>query len=176
MNLFLLVAASSEGGLDPFSGSSSIYWTILIFALSLPFMWKVVFGPISKALQDRESQAREAASAAEAAREETERMKEAIQADLDTARKEAAQRVAEAKARAEAREKEILAAAKDEAERERARTREEIERAKNSALQELRATSVALSVEMAERVISREFGEADQKRLVDELQKEFSNN
>ncbi len=176
MNLFLLVAASGEGGLDPFSGSSSIYWTILIFALSLPLMWKVVFGPISKALIDRESQAREAASAAEAAKEETERMKESIQADLDQARKEAAQRVSEAKARAEAREKEILAAAKDEAERERARTRDEIERAKNSALQELRAAAVTLSVDMAERVISREFSDSDQQRLVQELQQEFSNN
>lgn len=176
MNLFLLVAASSEGGLDPFSGDSSIYWTILIFALSLPLMWKVVFGPISKALIDREAQAREAASAAEAAREETLRLKESVQADLDQARKEAAQRVAEAKARAEAREKEILAAAKDEAERERARTREEIERAKNSALQELRAAAVALSVDMAERVISREFTDRDQQRLVQELQQEFSNN
>ncbi|MBC8330325.1 MAG: F0F1 ATP synthase subunit B [Planctomycetes bacterium] len=176
MNLFLLVAAPSEGGLDPFAGSSSIYWTILIFALSLPVMWKVVFGPISKALLDRESQAREAASAAEAAKEETQRMKEAIQADLDLARKEAAHRVAEAKARAEVREKEILAAAKDEAERERARTRVEIERAKESALQELRAAAVSLSVDMAERVISREFSDADQRRLVDELQQEFSSN
>lgn len=177
MNLFLLLAAQHEaGGLDPFAGSSSIYWTILIFAVSLPFMWKVVFGPIARALVDREARARAAASAAEAAREETLRLKDAVQADLEQARREASQRVAEAKTRAEAREQEILAAARQEAERERQRTREEIERAKGAALQELRAAAVSLSVDMAERVISREFGAADQQRLVDELRREFAGN
>ncbi|RMH05380.1 MAG: ATP synthase F0 subunit B [Planctomycetota bacterium] len=173
MNLILLAALPSEGGVSLFSGESSLIWTVLIFLLSLPLMWKVVFGPITRALQDREAAAREAASAAEAAREETERLKAAVQADLDQARKEAAQRVAEAKARAEQREQEILAAAREEAERERARTREEIERAKNTALQELRAAAVGLGVEIAERVISRRFDEADQERLVAELRREL---
>ncbi len=96
-------------------------WTILIFLIALPFMWKFVFGPITKALETREDQTRDAAAAAEEARGEIERMKAGIQEDLENARREAAEQVNAAKARAADREKELLAAAKEEAAKERAR-------------------------------------------------------
>lgn len=156
-------------------GQSSFFWTLAIFLLSLPFMWKMVFGPITKALQEREDASREAARAAEAAREETERMKAAIQADLDAARQEAAKQVAEAKARAAEREQELMAAAKAEAERERTRARQEIDAALATARESLRRESVALAVQVAERVIAREFSNEDQARLVTEFEREFAN-
>lgn len=151
-------------------GTSSIFWTPLIFVLSLPLMWKFVFGPITKALEEREDNSRKAAAAAEAAREETARLKAAIQEDLDAARREAAKQVAEAKARAADREKELMAAAKEEAERERARAQAEIEQSLNSAREILRKEAVLLAVDTAERVIGREFSDADQQRLVADFQ------
>ena len=168
-SLVILAAEGEKPGIAQMFevGQSSFYWTLIIFLLSLPFMWKMVFGPITKALEEREDAAREAARAAEAAREETERMKAAIQDDLDAARQEAAKQVAEAKARA--------SAAKAEAERERARARQEIEAALAAARETLRREAVGLAVEVAERVISREFSDADQARLVQEFEKEFAN-
>ncbi|MGB0953179.1 MAG: F0F1 ATP synthase subunit B [Planctomycetota bacterium] len=157
-------------------GSGAFVWTIIIFVCSLPFMWKFVFGPITRALEERESGSRNAAAAAEAAREETERLKAAIQDDLDTARREAAKQVADAKARAAEREKELMAAAKDEAEKERARAKAEIDQALNSARELLRKEAVELGVGVAERVIRREFSEADQSRLVEDFQKEANLN
>lgn len=157
-------------------GSGAFVWTVIIFVLSLPFMWKFVFGPITRALEERESGSRNAAAAAEAAREETERLKAAIQDDLDTARREAAKQVADAKARAAEREKELMAAAKDEAEKERARAKAEIDQALNSAREMLRKEAVELGVGVAERVIRREFSEADQSRLVEDFQKEANLN
>ncbi len=157
-------------------GKSSFIWTLVIFLLALPFMWKMVFGPIVAALEEREDATRESARAAEAAREETERMKAAIQEDLDTARREAAKQVADAKARATEREQELMAAAKVEAERERARAHQEIENSLSSAREILRKEAVSLAVDVAEKVIVREFNEADQKRLVDDFQKEVSQN
>ena len=103
-------------------------------------------------------------------------MREAVQADLEQARREAAEQVQNAKVRAEEREKEILAKAQEEAERERARSREEIERAKASALEEIRSASVELTVSLSEKVLGREFGDADQQRLVDQLRSEVSSN
>ncbi|MDP6940545.1 MAG: F0F1 ATP synthase subunit B [Planctomycetota bacterium] len=177
MNI-LLTTMASEGGLSSMFdvGQSSFIWTIVIFLISLPFMWKVVFGPIAKALEDREEATRQAAQVAEAAREETETLRAEIEADLAEARREARERVREAESRAEAKEKEILAKARDEAERERQRSREEIESAKASALEELRATAVELGVGIAEKAISREFGNEDQQRLVSELQRDLSKN
>ncbi|HJM40419.1 MAG TPA: F0F1 ATP synthase subunit B [Planctomycetota bacterium] len=177
MNI-LLTTMVSEGGLSAMFdvGQSSFIWTIAIFLISLPFMWKVVFGPIAKALEDREEATRQAAQVAEAAREETETLRTEIEADLAEARREARDRVREAESRAEAKEKEILAKARDEAERERQRSREEIESAKASALEELRATAVELGVGIAEKAISREFRSEDQQRLVSELQRDLSKN
>lgn len=176
-SLLILAADGEKPGIAQMFevGQSSFYWTLVIFLLSLPFMWKMVFGPITKALEEREDAARESARAAEAAREETERMKAAIQEDLDAARQEAAKQVAEAKARASAREQELMASAKAEAERERARARQEIEAALTAARETLRREAVGLAVEVAERVISREFSDADQARLVQEFEKEFAN-
>jgi F-type H+-transporting ATPase subunit b len=177
-SLLILVSEGEEhaGIADMFNvGLSSFYWTLAIFLIALPFMWKMVFGPITSALEEREGAAREAARAAEAAREETERMKAAIQEDLDAARQEAAKQVAEAKARASAREQELMASAKAEAERERSRARQEIEAALTAARETLRREAVVLAVEVAERVISREFSDADQARLVTEFEKEFAN-
>ena len=174
MHLLLPILAEGEG-LQIFDvGQSSMIWTIIIFVLALPLMWKFVFGPITKALNDREAQARESARAAEAAKEEIERMKVAIQEDLDQARREGAQRVAEAKARAETREKEILAAAQAEAEKDRARAREEIDRALASAREQLRSESVSLGVQIAERVLERQFSKDDQARMIQDFQKDFA--
>ncbi len=171
-----LALSDEGGGLSSLFdvGQSSWLWTILIFLVALPFMWKVVFGPIARALDERELRAREAARAAEQAREETRHMQEAIQSDLEAARREAAKAVAKAKARAEAREREILAAAQEQAQRDRARAREEIERALSAAREELRGEAVRLGVLVAEKVLEREFAPADQERLVRALQAELA--
>jgi len=150
-------------------GASSYLWTILIFVLSLPFMWKFVFGPIARALEERETGARAAAKEAEEARAETERIKAAIQEDLEQARREAAASVAEAKSRAAERERELMAAAKAEAEKERARAHAEIENALTSARETLRRDAVELGVEVAEQVIGRTFSDEDQQRLVEDF-------
>ncbi len=175
MNLFLLMSEGGEGGLSAMFdvGKSSAIWTVVIFALSLPFMWKMVFGPIVKALGEREDQAQEAAKAAEAAREETAKLQESVQADLEEARREAAKQVSDAKTRAEEREKELLASAKAEAEKERARAKDEINQALVSARETLRKESVELGMEVAEKVLSRQVSTEDRSQLVSQFQKEL---
>ena len=68
-SLPLLVAEG--GGFDVFdpNGAGNFLWTLLIFGLSLPLMWKMVFGPIVSALIERDAKASEAIHAAEAASE-----------------------------------------------------------------------------------------------------------
>ncbi len=178
-NLLLIPLPSGGGnGLDRLLevGASSFFWTPLIFLLTLPFLWKFVFGPIAKALEEREDNSRSAAAAAEAAREETERMKAAIQEDLDAARREAAKQVAEAKTRAAEREKELMAAAKEEAEKERSRAQAEIAQALNSAREVLRKEAVQLGIDIAAQVIKREFSDEDQQRLVTDFQSQANRN
>lgn len=171
----LLLAVAGEYSLKDifnFELAASFVWTLLIFGVSLPLLWKFVFSPISKAMEERELKVRSAAEAAEAARAETERLRASIQAELDNARQEASRAVAEAKHRAAQREQELMAAAKAEAEKERQRAHAEIEQAVRSARQELRREAVALAVVIGERVIQREFSPADQQRLLAEFEKQ----
>ena len=156
-------------------GQSSMIWTILIFVIALPLMWKFVFGPITKALETREDQAREAAAAAEAARSEIERMKASIQEDLADARREAAEQVKTAKVRAADREKELLASAKEEAAKERARAKADIDQSLMTAREVLRQEAVRLGIDVAQQVISREFSSSDQDRLVQDFQSKIEN-
>ncbi|MBC8368811.1 MAG: F0F1 ATP synthase subunit B [Planctomycetes bacterium] len=177
LSLFTVISGEGHNGLSSLLdvGQSSTLWTVLIFVLSLPFMWKFVFGPITSALEAREDQAREAAAAAEEARSEIERMKAGIQEDLENARREAAEQVNAAKTRAADREKELLGAAKEEAAKERARAKAEIEQSLVSAREVLRQDAVRLGIDVAQQVIEREFSSADQDRLVGDFQKQIEN-
>ena len=178
-HLSLSTVLSGQGGNGIASlldvGQSSMIWTVLIFVIALPLMWKFVFGPITKALETREDQAREAAAAAEAARSEIERMKASIQEDLADARREAAEQVKTAKVRAADREKELLASAKEEAAKERARAKADIDQSLMTAREVLRQEAVRLGIDVAQQVISREFSSSDQDRLVQDFQTKIEN-
>lgn len=177
--LALLAPASSEGdGLWIFSGqfAPNLLWTLIIFGISLPLLWKFIFGPIASNMEGRELKVRDAATAAERARAETEAMRASIQQELENARQEAAKQVAEAKRRAADREQEMMAAARAESERERERARAEIEQAVRAAREQLRRDAVALAVGVAEKVIGREFSDADQKRLMADFEKSSARN
>lgn len=168
-----LPSEEAEGGLDFFNvGQSATIWTILIFVVSLPLMWKVVFGPITKALEERENASREAARAAEAAREDTERLMESAKVDSENAIRESREAIKAAKASAAELGERLRNEARAEAEQERARAQEELERSLSAARETLRKEAVALGVEVAEKVLSREFSSEDQKRLVADFSNE----
>lgn len=173
-----LLAASEGGSLWAFSGEylPNLVWTLVIFGVALPLLWKLVFRPIATAMEERETKVRDSAAAAERARAETEALRASIQQELEQARQEASRQVAEAKRRAGEREQELMAAAKAEAERERARARAEIEQAVRGAREQLRRDAVSLAVGVAERVIGREFSAADQQRLVAEFEQAAAKN
>ena len=167
----LLLLPPGEVGLDHIfdAGASSFWWTLLIFGVSLPFLWKLVFGPLMRAMEERELAVRKAAEDAERARLETEEMRAAMQQELEAARLEASKRLEEVKRIAAQREQELLAQAKAEAEKERQRARAEIETALQSARQELRTEAARLALDVAERVLGREFTPEDQRRLLAEF-------
>jgi F-type H+-transporting ATPase subunit b len=174
MTHLALLVVSEEDPLWIFSGAffPNLIWTLIIFGLSLPLLWKFIFQPITQAMEARETQVRSSAAAAEAARAEIERLRAGVQQELEHARQEAAKAMAEAKRRASDREQELMAAAKAEAERERQRARAEIEQAVRSAREALRRDAVALAVQISERVIQREFTPADQQRLLAEFERQ----
>lgn len=167
----ILAVVAPEGGFNPLdvSAAGGFFWTLIIFAISLPLMWKVVFSKVTTAMLARDARAAEAIQTAERASAEATKAREAVEVALGQAHAEAAKLLASARERAEARERELLEQAKKSAgamvESARATIRVEQEK----ALAAIRAEVVDLSLHAASRVIGRSVGSEDDRRLVSEL-------
>ena len=105
------------GGFNPLELShlGNYVWTLLIFLLALPAIWKFVMGPITKALQERDGRAEQAIAAAQKASQDADRAKVEVEARLAEARAEAARIVAESRTRAESVAKQVENASRAEA-------------------------------------------------------------
>jgi F-type H+-transporting ATPase subunit b len=166
----LYIGKAAEGGFNLFQWQPGvIIWTLIIFALSLPLMIKFVFGPITRALDERDSKVEEAAVAAEKAQQAA----EAAVAKADEARKEARaearKMVQDAQNRAERQAQEALESAKAEADRQMDKARQEIDAAKRRALMEIRAEVVDLSIASASKILQTDVDDAAHRKLVEDF-------
>ena len=99
LSLFL---ASGEGGFDPLnlSQGGNMLWTWIIFLVSLPLAWKLVMGPITSALEERDERASEAIGAAERASQEAQDARAEVEIKLGEAQSAATEMLSEARERA----------------------------------------------------------------------------
>ncbi len=170
MGIPVMLAWVSEGGegldvLDPHQIGAT-FWTWVIFLIALPFMWKFVFGPISKALYERDLRAEEAIQRAEEAKSAAVAAQKEVESQLQEARREAQAQVREAKERAEKQYDELMAKAREESAKERQRAAAEIEAEKQKAMSELRDHVVDLTLGATTKLLGREVKGKDQERLV----------
>lgn len=168
---YLPVALAAEGGFNPLdvSGGGGFLWTLIIFAAALPFMWKIVFEKVTTALSERDAKASEAIVLAQRAGEEAEKARAEIEVRLGEAQAEASKLLAQAKERAEVRERDIVDGAKREADAMIESARSAIEVEKEKALAAIRSEVVELSMNAASKVLGRNVGSEDDRRLVEEL-------
>ena len=170
--MLLLIWMAEEGGkFDPFDmvAGGNLLWTWVIFLAALPFMWKIVMGPVTTALEQRDEHAVHAIAAAEKASAEAEKARADVEVALGEAQAEAAKLLAEARHRAEAREQEIVTAAKQEATGMVEAARNAIHAEQDKAISAIRNEVVELSLNAASKVLERSVGGEDDRRLVTEL-------
>lgn len=169
--LLISAPAGEGGGLNPFNptGFGGILWTWIIFLVGLPLMWKVVMGPITHALEQRDAQAAEAIKAAEKAREETQRARAEVEGKVAEARAESARMIAEARERASAVEKQIVDDANLKAQRAAEAAQAAIAAERDKAIAAIRDEVVELSISGARAVLGRNVGADDDRRLVSDM-------
>ncbi|MHC4512418.1 MAG: F0F1 ATP synthase subunit B [Planctomycetota bacterium] len=166
---FLAVEAPAQE-FNPFEWTPGVaFWTLIIFAISLPLMIKFVFGPITKALAERDNKVERAAEAAEEARKRAEEAVAKAQEELEQSRAEARQRVQEAVERAGRQAQEEVKKARVEIERERQKASEDIEAEKRRALMEIRNEVVDLSIASAGRILKKDVDDDAHRQMVDEF-------
>ena len=165
---------AAEGGFNPFEfAPGATIWTWVIFVLSLPVMWKFVFGPITSSLAERDQKVVDAAKAAEEAKRQAEEAVASAASELEQARAEGKRMVQEAVSRAERQAAEERAKAKAEAQAQLDKAREEIEGEKQRALMEIRQEVVDLAIASAGQILRRDLNDDAHRSMVDEFLKDL---
>ena len=165
-----LGTVAAEGGEDLGAlldfAPGAMLWTWIAFFLALPIMWKMVYGPITRALEDRDRKVEDAISAAEVARQAAEQQMAAAKAELDSARAESKRMVEEAVTRAERQAAEAQRLADERAKAELHKAREAIAAEKRQALQEIRSEMVGLTIAATGRLLEHDVDDDVHRKLV----------
>lgn len=171
MHFLSILTAEGGGGFNPLdlAAGGNVLWTLVIFVVALPFMWKVVMGPVSRALEERDGHLVRAIGDAERASSEAERARAEVEVLKGEMQAEAAKVLAEARQRAEVREQQIVEAARSEAAGMVEAARKTIRAEQDKAVAAIRKEVVELSLDAAGKVLQREVKSDDTRRLVSEL-------
>lgn len=145
------------------------FWTVVIFLILWLLLGKMAFGPIGKALRNREKSIEESLKQAESAREEMARLKAENEQILNEAREERSQMLKEAKETANKMVDEAKSKASEEASKMIDNAKQEIETTKRAAMTEVKNEVAVLALQVAEQVLRKELD--DQKAQEDYINK-----
>lgn len=164
----------AAGLLDPNFGLA--IWIAITFLLLLGLLRRFAWGPITTALDERETTIQSSLEQAEKALAEA----RLIQADNDKARREAdveAQRILrEARDTAEALRSEEVEKTKDQLRQLQESAQAEISRERDSALATLRGEVADLALQAAERVLGDSMNDDRQRKLVKDFLNDLPTN
>ncbi len=144
-----------------------VIWLAIVFSLLLLILYRFAWGPITKALDDREHRIGESMQQAEKALAEARQ----LQADNERARREAEQEaqrlLRDAREEADRLRGEEVQKTRESIQQMRDQAQDEIEREKDSALDALRAEVADLAIQAAEKILQTNLDAPSQRRLVE---------
>jgi F-type H+-transporting ATPase subunit b len=151
-------------------------WTLIVFVGLVLVLGKYAWKPLIKALEERETHLQNVLLDSEKARNEAEAIAAEHRKKLAQASDEIRAMIDEARKEAQVAAASIISKAQAEAESSRHRAEREIAGAKDQALMEIWSSTADLAVSVAGKVLSKELGEADHRRLVDMAMSELPAN
>lgn len=149
-------------------------YTFLVFLILLGVLYKFAWGPISKALDEREAAIARQIAEAKAASELAGKQLKEYEARLAAATEESRAIVTQARQDAEAAKERIVAEAQAAASKERERAVADIAAAKNQALREIAEKSVNTAIGLASNIVRREVRPEDHTQLINESLQQFT--
>lgn len=135
-----------------------IFWTTLIFLFLWMFLGKKAFGPIAKALKEREDSITESLAAAETAKKEMSNLKSENEKLLVQAREERTKLLQDAKEAANQMIAEAKNKAKEEAGKILASANVEIENQKKAAIADVKNQVGQLAIDIAGSLMKKDLG------------------
>lgn len=144
-----------------------MFWTLLIFVVLYFILSKFAFGPITKAVEDREKALEEAIEGAKRDREAAAKLLQEHQAAIDAARGEGQKMITEGRAVAEKMRSDLLEQTRKEQQEMLERARREIESERDKAVAQLRREAVDLALAGASKVIEQNLESDKNRKLVE---------
>jgi F-type H+-transporting ATPase subunit b len=165
-----LLAQEGEGAAPP--GLLSLqgglmFWTLVVFVLVFAILSKFAFGPITKAVADREQALLDAIEAAKKDREDAAALLEQHRKAIEAARNEAQRYIAEGRSQAEKMKAEMLEQTHAQQAELLERARRDIDAEKAKAIDELRREAIDLALAGASKVIEKNLDDAQNRKLVE---------
>jgi F-type H+-transporting ATPase subunit b len=151
-------------------------WSLFVFLGLLFVLGKYAWTPMMKALHERESHLEQVLLDSEKARNDAEALAAQHRKELSQAADQVRALIEEAKTAATSILQKAQQQAQTEAEASRHRAEQEIANAKDQALMEIWSSTANLAVSVAGKVLGKELGEADHRRLVEVAMQELPAN
>jgi F-type H+-transporting ATPase subunit b len=171
----LASGGEEEAGLNPMEFvANTAFWTFIIFLAVVGILYKFAFGPIAKALDEREQGILGNIASAQKQNEEAKVLLKQYQEKLDASKEEVRQIIENAKKDAQRQAEDIVTKAREAAGLERDRAMKEIESATASALQSIAERSARLATNLASRMIRAEVKPEQHRHLIDAALQEFT--
>lgn len=142
-------------------------WSFLVFLVLLFILWKYAWTPLTQALDRREQHMQNCMRDAEKARDEAQKYLTEYRERMKLAADEVRAILEEARRDAQTTALDIRKAAEQEAEAARQRAFRDISSARDQALNEIMTKSAEMSVAIASKLLPRELGADDHRRLFD---------
>ncbi|WFE69422.1 F0F1 ATP synthase subunit B [Thiomicrospira sp. R3] len=146
---------------------------IISFVLLIWFVNKVLWGPVSKLLEDRQKRIADGLSAAEKGKHELELSEQRAKDVLKDAKVQAQNVLSQAEKRSTEIVEDAKVKAAEEAERIKAAAQADIEQEISRAREQLRREVAALVVSGAEKILSREVDAKAHNQMLDTLVKQI---
>ena len=143
-------------------------WTAVTFAILLVVLGKFAWGPILQMIEAREKTIADAIDSAKRERAAAEAASQEMKSSLERAREESAQLIRKNQQEVAAAKAELMTAARKESEDLLQQARKTIQEEKRQAIAELRAQTVDMAIEAANRLVQMNMDEKKQKQLVEE--------
>lgn len=148
--------------------------SILSFLILFGILYVVMYKPVLQMLDKRSARIRASLETAERTKNDADRSRQEMQKQIEAARVEGQSMIAQAKEIADRFREEELAKARDEIGVERSRAQTNIQRERETAIEELRREFSGLALSAAERIVERSLDEAAHKELIEKVLEEGS--
>lgn len=144
-------------------------WAIVNFTVLLAILYKFLYGPLLKMMENRQNEIKNNISQAEAIRGEAEALRTQLAADMTNARKEAQTIINSAGKVAEEMKNEIVSQAKESALTITTKAQEEIQREKEQALADIRNEVANLVILAAGKILGETMTVEQHRQQVDKF-------